>query len=100
MTNRSSNAIYRIISSQSLLTGSTTFSIVLSPIITFVDYDGKVFQTGLVQYGSSAIAPMNPTRTGYMFSGWNPSDLSNITGDRIFTGEYVQTIYTLSFDSV
>lgn len=69
--------------------------------VTFVDYDGTVLQTGLVQYGSSAVAviPATPTRTGYTFSWWNPSDLSNITGDKVFTGEYTHTVYTLSFDT-
>ncbi len=69
-----------------------------SLFVTFVDYDGTLLQTGTVQYGSSAIAPMNPMRTGYTFSGWNPSGLSNITGDKVFTGAYVINRYTLSFE--
>lgn len=69
--------------------------------VTFVDYDGATLQTGLVQYGSSAVAvmPATPTRTGYTFNWWNPSDLSNITGNKVFTGEYTHTVYTLSFDT-
>ncbi len=67
-------------------------------IVTFVDYDGTLLQTGTVQYGSSAVAPIISTRTGYTFSGWNPSGLSNITGDKVFTGEYSINTYTITFD--
>jgi uncharacterized repeat protein (TIGR02543 family) len=66
--------------------------------IIFVDYNGTVLQTGTVLYGSSVVAPVSPIRTGYTFSGWNPSDLTNITGDTIFTGEYTINNFTLFFE--
>ena len=97
VANPSNNTVSKI-TSQSTLTKSITFTKNCNALVTFVDYDGTVLQTWTVQYGSSAVAPANPTRTGYTFSWWNPSDLSNITGDRIFTGEYTINYYTLSFE--
>lgn len=41
--------------------------------VVFMDYDGvttlKVIQ--LVNHGASAVAPANPTRDGYVFTGWD-----------------------------
>ncbi len=97
VANPSNNTVSKI-TSQSTLTKSITLTKNCNALVTFVDYDGTILQTGTVEYGSSAVAPANPTRTGYTFSGWNPSDLSNIIGDMIFTGEYIINHYTLSFE--
>lgn len=67
-------------------------------LVTFVDRDSTVLSTGMVDHGSGAIAPANPTRTGYTFSGWN-SDFSTITWVTIVTGEYTINQYTISFDT-
>lgn len=41
--------------------------------VTFVDYDGTQLRTQQVEYGSAAVAPTNPTRSGYSFTGWDTS---------------------------
>lgn len=67
-------------------------------LVTFVDRDSTVLSTGMVDHGSGATAPANPTRTGYTFSGWN-SDFSIITWVTIVTGEYTINQYTITFDT-
>jgi hypothetical protein len=41
--------------------------------VTFKDYDDTVIKTQKVKYQDSATAPVNPTRTGYLFSKWDNS---------------------------
>jgi hypothetical protein len=47
-------------------------------LVTFEDWDTTILSTGMVNHGSGATAPSDPTRTGYTFSGWN-MDFTNIT---------------------
>ncbi|WP_158386095.1 InlB B-repeat-containing protein [Clostridium aceticum] len=68
--------------------------------VTFVDWNSTVLKTETVEHGSSATAPTNPSRTGYSFTGWSPSDFSNITANTIITAQYSINSYTVSFDSV
>ena len=56
--------------------------------INFLDFDGTNLNTQTVAHGDDASAPANPTRTGYTFTNWNPSNLTNITADTDFTAEY------------
>ncbi len=39
--------------------------------VTFVDWDGSVIDSQQVDYGSSAIAPVDPHRDHYVFVGWD-----------------------------
>jgi hypothetical protein len=64
-------------------------------IVTFVDWDGTELKLDIVEHGSAAIAPPNPTRTGYTFTQWNvPFD--NITGNLTVTAEYTVNLYTVT----
>lgn len=67
--------------------------------VTFVDWDGTLLKTESVENGMAAIAPSNPTRAGYAFTGWNPSDFTNIMADLTVTAQYEQIIvyHTVSF---
>ena len=56
--------------------------------VNFKDWNGEVLNTENVNYGGSAPAPANPTRTGYTFNGWSPSDFTNITADTNITAQY------------
>ena len=67
--------------------------------INFLDHDGTNLNTQTVAHGDDATAPTSPTRTGYTFTGWSPSDLTNITADTDFTAQYSINQYTLTFDS-
>ena len=64
--------------------------------VTFKDYDGTTLNTQTVDYGSSATAPTNPTRTGYTFSSWDKA-FTNITADTTITAQYTINSYTVTF---
>lgn len=58
--------------------------------VTFKDYDGKVLgATQYVPYKDSAVAPEDPVREGYTFTGWKPSDMT-ITKDTVFVAQYTK----------
>ena len=55
--------------------------------VTFLDGNGGVFSTQTVSYGGYASAPSsNPTKTGYIFTGWSPNPSSTpITSNTTFS---------------
>ena len=67
--------------------------------VQFLDHDTTLIDTQSISSGDDATAPADPTRTGYTFTGWSPSDLTNITADTDFTAQYTINQYTLTFDS-
>ncbi|MBR5718140.1 MAG: InlB B-repeat-containing protein, partial [Clostridia bacterium] len=64
--------------------------------VTFKDWDGTTLKTQTVNYGGSATAPANPTRTGYTFTGWDKA-FSNITANTVVTAQYTINSYTVTF---
>ncbi|WP_181918734.1 S8 family serine peptidase [Wenzhouxiangella sediminis] len=56
--------------------------------VTFVDFDGTVLDTQTVDHGSAAIAPADPVRPNYTFTGWDVA-FDNVTGDLTVTAQYV-----------
>ena len=56
--------------------------------VTFVDYDGTELkvEAGL-KSGTSATAPIDPTREGYIFIGWDKS-FENVTDNITVTAQY------------
>lgn len=75
------------------ITGSTTLYAKWTPVIvttytvTFEDWDGTVLKTQEVAQGGSATAPAAPTRTGYIFVGWDRS-FAAVTSDITVTALY------------
>ena len=67
--------------------------------VTFLDWDGKVLKTELVEHGSAATAP-TPTREGYALIGWDiyPDIYTyfTVTSDLTVTAKYIAT-YTVTF---
>ena len=59
--------------------------------VTFKDWDGTVLKTQTVEEDSSATPPLNPSREGYIFTGWDKS-YSNITANTIITALYTEVI--------
>ncbi len=55
--------------------------------VTFLDYDDTVLKVDRVAVGGTAQPPNNPSREGYIFTGWRP-DYSNITGDLTVYAQY------------
>jgi len=55
--------------------------------VTFVNWDGSVIVTRTVRQGGNAVAPENPTREGWTFTGWDrgfTNVRSNITVNALF----------------
>ena len=71
----------------------TEFSVALKKYnVNFVDYDGTILDTQIVEYGKEAIAPKNPEREAnekytYEFAGWSV-DFSNVTSNLIVKANY------------
>ena len=57
--------------------------------VTFKDWDGTTLKTEMVEEGTSVTAPNNPSRDGYIFTGWD-KDFSNVTSDLIVTAQYTK----------
>ncbi|MBQ9140655.1 MAG: leucine-rich repeat protein, partial [Lachnospiraceae bacterium] len=55
--------------------------------VKFLDHDDTVLKEEKVSEGESAQPPTNPTREGYLFTGWRP-DYTNITGDTTIYAQY------------
>ena len=55
--------------------------------VRFLDHDGKVLSTQVVEEGQSATAPGIPSRDGYNFVGWDKS-FDNVTSDLDITAQY------------
>ena len=67
--------------------------------VTFKDYDGTIIKTAQVKEGKKATTPVDPERNGYKFTGWSPSDLSNITTDLEVTATYEVVEYTITYNA-
>ena len=57
--------------------------------VKFIDWDGTVLKTEVVEDGKDATAPTNPVRNGYTFTGWDKS-LSNIKDDMEIKAQYTK----------
>lgn len=55
--------------------------------VKFVDYDGAELKTETVEDGGAATPPANPTREGYVFSGWDKA-FNYIKEDLVVTAQY------------
>ena len=72
---------------------------VRKPEVIFRDYDGKELKKQAVSDRTHASAPGNPSRTGYTFTGWLPSNFASqtYTNDQIVTAQYTIKTYTVTF---
>lgn len=64
--------------------------------VTYVDYNGTILKQQRVDLNKNATAPSNPSREGYIFTGWD-NDGENIISDRIITAQYNMNEYTVNF---
>ena len=63
--------------------------------VVFKDYDGTVLETQTVEYLGDALAPANPTRVGYAFTGWDKA-FTAITADLEVTAQYAIRQYSIT----
>ncbi len=64
--------------------------------VNFVDYNDTLLKTSVVSYGGNAVAPANPSRTGYTFTGWD-KPYTNVTADLTVKAQYAINTYTVNF---
>jgi uncharacterized repeat protein (TIGR02543 family) len=65
--------------------------------VTFVDWDDVVLRTAqIVEYGSAAVPPADPIRTGYTFIGWD-QDYNAVAHDMTIKALYEINKYTVTF---
>ena len=64
--------------------------------VTFLNHKGEEIGTSTVDYGTAAVAPAEPTREGFVFTGWD-KDITEVTGDLEVTAQYVYA-YMNSYD--
>ena len=66
-----------------------------SHTVTFVDWDGTVLDTQTVAFGADATPPANPSRSGYVFAGWDTA-FTGIIEDLTVTAVY-HHLFTVTF---
>ena len=64
--------------------------------VRFVDYNGNEISRQTVVAGNSAIAPGNPSRTGYTFVGWDRA-FASVTEDVTVTATYAINNYAVNY---
>lgn len=64
--------------------------------VAFVDHDGTVLKSENVVSGTAAKAPVDPSREGYAFVGWNKS-FDNVTTHLTVTAVYEINQHTVTF---
>jgi uncharacterized repeat protein (TIGR02543 family) len=72
-----------------------TFAEIESHTVTFVDWDGTVLDTQTVAFGADATPPANPSRSGYVFAGWDTA-FTAVTENLTVTAVYHQ-LFTVTF---
>ncbi|HAE43255.1 MAG TPA: hypothetical protein DCG34_10135 [Clostridiales bacterium] len=78
---------------------SVSYDVVIakSYLVRFIDWDGTVLKEDPVAENTPAIAPADPIRTGYTFTGWDKA-FNNITADLIVQAQYTPITYTVRFE--
>ena len=66
-----------------------------SHTVTFIDWNGTVLDTQTVAFGADATPPANPSRSGYVFAGWDTA-FTGIIEDLTVTAVYHQ-LFTVTF---
>lgn len=62
--------------------------------VYFVDWDGTVISEQQVTSGNAAVAPEDPSREKYTFTGWAGGDYTNVTENMVLVAQY-ELNYTL-----
>ena len=65
-------------------------------VVTFLDYDGTSLDSQEVEHGQSAVAPAEPVRTGYTFTGWD-KEFDIVTQNMDVTAQYALKVWTVTY---
>ncbi len=65
--------------------------------IMYTDGEGNLLATLTAEYGSETPTIDDPTREGYRFDKWEPALAETVSGDVIYTAQWVKT-WTLHFE--
>ncbi len=66
-----------------------------SHTVTFIDWNGTILDTQTVAFGAGATPPADPTRSGYVFAGWDTA-FTAVTENLTVTALYHQ-LFTVTF---
>lgn len=96
--NVSSNAELQIYDDKDSLnpTDIGTFEDWLSSTYQFVDWDGTVLKSWTVKDWETPVAPADPTREHYTFTGWNPT-VWPISKNTTYSAVYAIDTFTVTF---
>lgn len=74
-----------------------TYTRNISHRVEFRDYNNSLIAAADVVDGNVAVAPIQPSRTGYKFVGWDKDITAAITEDTVFTAVYEANLYNVTF---
>ena len=64
--------------------------------VEFRDYDDTLIKTSYAIEGYNAVSPVDPTRNGYTFAGWD-TDYNKVSSDLVVKATYNINTYTISY---
>ncbi len=68
--------------------------------VVFKDYDGTILKEQKVEEGKNATPPTNPTREGFIFTGWS-KEFNNVTTNLEITAQYKSDnsyVYAITYE--
>ena len=68
--------------------------------VKFVDHDGAVLKSQMVDWNTAAQAPDDPVRDGYVFIGWVPDEFGAVVSNMTIVAGYVDedSVFTVRFE--
>ncbi len=60
--------------------------------VRFTDWNDKLIEEQVVEWGKAATAPEDPVREDYLFTSWTPADFSTVYEDMTVKAQYKEVI--------